>query len=400
MITNTKLLSLYQTFTKNTSTTNQTLGQQLLNDSVRTVCSLNGGKWPFLEFEAPVQTVANQEYVAMPNNMRKVISFRYVQGSDPNTNSNFLPRVIFDPQWWELVLATRLGSSDWPYYAYQQDRNLLFRPIPSTGGNYVMLRGRRNIKDMTIADYTTGTIATIPFSASFTAVLADAATSGTLSSNWTLPTGIYTLVFDNTNTRLVTLTNGSDAVSWTEPLTASAGASIEVRTDTGGSIITATGTTFTQDMVGRWLQITQTTASNGGDGAWYEIGNYYSATVIGLKNPYLGEDITAGTAAYTIGQCSPLPEAYQIAPVYRAAALYWGVNNPSNPNTQLANHYWKLYDGGVEAGLSKEYGGLISQMQEEANESQEGSYVRPILNDRDMYGIPYWFPWQNATGFN
>lgn len=86
MITWTQSLSLYQTFTKNTSTDNQTLGAQVLNDSVRTVCSINGGKWPFLEVEEYVRTVAGQPFVVIPNNIRKVMSFRYTQGLDPETD--------------------------------------------------------------------------------------------------------------------------------------------------------------------------------------------------------------------------------------------------------------------------------------------------------------------------
>ena len=374
----------------------------MLNDSIRTICSINGGKWPFLEVEEVVQTIADREYVTIPNNIRRVMSFRYVQGENPNTDANIIPRVIFDSEAWERVLAARLGTSSWPWFAYQKDRQLIFRPIPSQDSNLVALRGRVNITDMSIADYTTGTITSVPYNTTFTGVVADGATSATLSSVWPLATGLYTLVFSNGNERVTALTNGSDAVTWDTPLTSASTASVTIGTETGGSIVTATGTTFTLDMVGRWIRITQTTAANGGDGAWYQVGKYYSATVIGLKTPYQGTAISAGTAAYTLGQVSVLPEAYQLAPVYRACALYWGVNNPGNPNTSLSNHYWRLYDGGVEAGLSKEYGGIIGQMQEEANESMEGPYISPLPRVSDGSGTvpPYWSPFTQATGLS
>lgn len=401
MLTYTQSLSLYQRYTKNTSTDNQTLGAISLNDSIRTVCSINGGKWPFLEVEEVVQTIADREYVTIPNNIRRVMSFRYVQGDNPNTDANIIPRMVFDSESWERVLAARLGTSSWPTFAYQKDRQLIFRPIPSQDSNLVALRGRLNITDLSIPDYTTGTVTSVPYTTTFTGALADAAVSGTLSSNWSLPTGLYTITFDNTNERVTLLTNGSAAVTWVTPLTSAAGATATFGTATGGSIVTASGTTFTADMVGRWLQITQTTAANGGDNAWYQIGNYYSATQIGLKTPYQGEAITAGTATYTIGQVSPLPEAYQMAPIYRACALYWGVNNPGNPNSTLANYYWRLYDGGVEAGLSKEYGGIIGQMHEEANESQEGPYMSPLPRVGDSnVGVAYYNPFQQASGLS
>lgn len=400
MLTYTNALNLYQTFTKNTSTANQTTGAQFLNDSIRTICSLQGGKWPFLEVEEEVQTVANQDYVVIPNNIRKVMSFRYTQGDDPNTDATYIPRVLFDSEAWERVLAARLGTSNWPWYAYQKDRNLLFRPIPSQDGNLISLRGRVNLRDLSIADYTTGTIVSVPLTQTLTGAVASGDTSATLSSNWTLATGVYTMFFDSGEHRLVVLTNGAATVTWSVALTEAATTAVTVGTSTGGDIVTGTGTTFTLDMVGRYIRITNTTAANGGDGFWYKIGAYYSATVIGLTTPYQGTSIVAGTAAYTLGQVSILPEAYQIAPVYRSAALYWGINNPANPNTALANYYWRLYDGGVEAGLTTQYGGLIGQMLEEANESQEGPYMAPLPRRGDAVpdAIPFFNPWQQAGG--
>lgn len=397
MLTWTQMLTQYQTFTKNTSATNQALGATNLNDSIRTVCSINGGKWPFLEVEEVVQTVADQDYVEIPNNIRRVMSFRYTQGDNPNTDATYIPRVLFDSEAWERVLAARLGTSSWPWYAYQKGTRLLFRPIPSTDGYLISLRGRANIRDLSIADYTTGTVSAVPFTASFTGVVASGDTSATLSGAWSLPTGVYTVIFSSGEKRLATLTNSATTCVWTNALTESATASITVGTDGGGSIVTGSGTSWTLDMVGRVIRITETNAANGGDGMWYKIVAYYDSTHIGLDKPYQGTAISAGSAAYTIGQVSLIPEAYQMAPVYRAAALYWGINNPSNPNTALSEHYWRLYDGGVEAGISRQYGGIIGQMQEESNESMEGPYMSPLprrddWNDRNT--IPFYNPWQ------
>lgn len=58
----------------------------------------------------------------------------------------------------------------------------------------------------------------------FTAALA-AAEAGTLTSNWNLSTGSYTLTFSDGSTRTATLTNGSAAVTWTGAVTATANAS-------------------------------------------------------------------------------------------------------------------------------------------------------------------------------
>jgi hypothetical protein len=158
---------------------------------------------------------------------------------------------------------------------------------------------------------------------------------------------------------------------------------------------------MTQSFVGRFIRITETTAANGGDGAWYEIGTVTNATTINLVKPYQGTSIVAGTAASIIGQVPFLPEAYQMAALYRTLALWFQINDPLH-NEQRSNSYWRLYDGGVEAGLSKEYGGFIGQMLEEAGESAEGAYVSPADFEGGSNGIfpPYWQPWQQASGFN
>lgn len=400
MLSYTSGLALYQTFTKNSSPENQTLGAQQINESIRTICAINGGKWPFLEVEQEVQTVANQEFVTVPTKIRTVMSFRYTQGDNPNTDATYVPRMIFDSEAWERVLAARLGTSNWPWYAYQKDRRLTFRPIPSQTGNLISLRGRASVTDLSIADYTTGTVASVPLVITLSGAVLAGATSATLNAVWALPTGVYTMFFDTGEQRVVALINGANSCTWTEALAEPAGTSTTVGTALGGSIITGATTVWTLDMVGRWIRITQTTAANGGDERWYQITNLYSATAIGISTPYEGTAITSGTAAYVIGQVSVLPETYQIAPIYRAAAIYWGINNPTNPNTALANHYWRLYDGGVEAGLSVQYGGLIGQMQETYNQSQEGPYMSPLpRNGGDLPdGPPFWWPFQNASG--
>lgn len=103
----------------------------------------------------------------------------------------------------------------------------------------------------------------------------------------------------------------------------------------GSATITGTGTTFTQSMVGRWLQIAESDTANKGDGYWYKILSYSSATVITLERAYQGTAITAGNASYTIAQCSLLPEQYQDLPVYGALRTYYTSVEPDTSKAQL-----------------------------------------------------------------
>lgn len=319
----TSLRNLYSKFTQNTTTNNLTDGDGYINDSLRTVYNLRGGKWWFLETTKTVSTVAGQREYQVPNDLRKVMDL-YVTVGD----TIYMPEPVFDPNRWKLILAYRMGTSDVPLFYYRQGNKVAFAPIPASNGNTITFRGRKQYGDLNAADYTTGTIAAIA---------------------------------------------------------------------NGATTVTGTATAWTSGMAGRWIRITSTAAANGGDGEWYEISSITDATTLELVKPYQGTSIVAGTAAYTIGQMSEIPEAYDTAPVYRAAALYWTANG----ELARANQYWRQYDGGYEAGLTKVYGGLIGQMLENEGETIEGTYLAPFGSQANVVNTGTWFsPWQSdASGF-
>lgn len=299
-----------------------------INDSVRTICNLQGGKLRFLETTKDLLTVANQEGYLIPNGFRKLIDLYVITpGSDPNTNTKWLPEMIFDPTKWKWVKALNLGYSDVPYFTYVENQKVLIQPIPSADGNTIVLRGRLQTSDLTKADYTDGDI--------------------------------------------VSIAN-------------------EDTTVTGGS------TSWNSSMNGSYIQIAETSTANGGDGFWYQIDTVTDTTHLELLKPYEGTAIVAGTASYTIGQCSVIPEAYDVAIVYRSTALYWQNQN----DLVRAKTYWLMYDGGNEAGYNAAYGGLIGQMLANEGETEEGSYLHPFDGFRNNQPqIPYYLPFQDATGF-
>lgn len=311
------LTALGNSITGASSTADQTLIGQYINDSIRTIATMRKGKWPWLETTETVATVAGQSYVMISQRIRKLTSLLF-----SGTNIYYPVTPIFDADKWNQVVASRLGSSDVPLFTYIQDRTVNIAPTPATTTNSVIMRGRLNIRDLTAADYT-----------------------GNIS----------------------TATSGSTA-------------------------ILGNATTFTAAMVGRYLRITN--SATGGDGFWYKIAAYTDATHITLETPYEGTTLAAGSYAFTVGEMSPIPESYDIAPVYRAVALYWA----SKENFTLANSYWKMYDCGKEAGLlstSDEPGGLIGAMLEEAAGTMEVSYIPPNgIRMADPNNPP-----QNLSGF-
>lgn len=169
-----------------------------------------------------------------------------------------------------------------------------------------------------------------------------------------------------------------------------------VTTATNGSTALVINAGGLVSMAGKYIRITNTGVANTGDGQWYEIASA-TATTITLVAPYEGTSIVAGTAACVIAQMTPIPDAYDMAPIYRTLALFYQVNAPESP--RIYQTYWKLYDGGQEAGLSTLVGGLVGQMLESEGESIEGAYVAPILNGDQSSYAPYYEPYQDATGF-
>ncbi len=317
----------YQDLTKNNTSANVTAGNQFINDSIRTICNLQGGKLRFLEATKDILTVAGQEKYQIPNGFRKIIDLYVTLTPDINRPTIYMPEMVFDPTKWKLIKAYHLGSSDVPYFTYVENQTLAFQPFPATSNNTITIRGRLNTKSLSIDDYTVGTI--------------------------------------------VSIANGD-------------------------TVVTGSGTVWTADMVGRYIQITETTAANGGDGFWYQIGSFTNATTIGLLKPYEGTSISAGSATYTIGQCSVIPEAYDIAVLYRSVALYW----QKQGELITAKTYWLQYDGGNEAGYSNTYGGVIGQMLATEGETEEGTYVPPFGSGQIFPQAPYYQSFQDASGFN
>lgn len=299
-----------------------------VNDSIQTICNLQGGKLRFLEAIKDIYTIQNQEGYQIPNGFRKLIDIYIYSGDGTNTSDViYSPPMIFDPVRWKRVLQYKLGYGNVPYFTYIENTSLKIQPIPSQNGNLIRLRGRLRTRDLSIADYTTGSIVSIA---------------------------------------------------------------------NAGTAVIGTGTVWTKEMVGSYIQIAVTQAANGGDGFWYQIGEWTDATHITLTKPYEGTSISGGTAVYTIGQCSPVPEAYDVGIAYRATALYW----QNQGDKERAKVYWMMYDGGMEAGLRDEYGGLMLQMLSNEGETEEGAYVPPASSTQNLPQAPYYFPYDLGTGFN
>lgn len=322
MKTYTQALSLLNSLSKTdpVDTTSTNILSDLYNGSIRTICNIRGGKWWFLEATKTIATVASQMDYPMPASIRKLTDLYVTVGT-----TVYRPEPVYDAEQWSKILQTQMASSDIPQYFYPNGNLISIYPAPSSTAGTITVKGRRNIIDQSIADYTTGTISAVT---------------------------------------------------------------------TGTKVITGSGTVWTSQMVGRFIKINLANTVNTGDGMWYEIAQVTSATSLTLVANYEGPTISGGSIIYTIGQVSPIPEAYELAPIYRTLAIFLQKDDPTHQG--IADAYWRLYDGGQERGLSNMVGGLVGQMLENEGASFEDVYISPNSRDNLDPNNPPRYP---LTGF-
>ena len=118
----------------------------------------------------------------------------------------------------------------------------------------------------------------------------------------------------------------------------------------GSVALTHSGTSFTPQMVGRWVQIT-----DGTDGKWYRIASYSSSSVLNLENYY--EGIAGSGRAFRIGEVMKIPQAYQDAPVYYACDRFYQTQN----DQKTAQSYQIRFDMKVKSA-KETYGRSTSRM--------------------------------------
>lgn len=249
-------------------------------------------KFNFLEASLYSSTVASQQFYELPKNFGKLKSITVTIGT-----TKYQPILITSRELWDKINATTSITSDVPEYCFIFDKQIGFYPKPSSATtNAIYLQYHKTLKDLSIADYTTGTIVSIA---------------------------------------------------------------------NGGTAVVGSGTTWTVKMAGMFIQITDSSTANTGDGEWYEIESVESATTLTLKVPYQGLSIAAGSGAYTIGQVSLLPEDIQILPVFQALIPYFTSVKPDTAKLSI-------------------YKGLAKEMEDSMMENYGSNSISPVCSTEDF----------------
>lgn len=254
MLTFTEQKTLYQTLTEDSSQKNQDLFDVIINEKNRNI--LSSYNWPFLERSADISTVASQQFYNVPYNYKKGINVTVTVGT-----TKYSPIQAPNRAFWDNLNSTTSQTSDFPQYWFEYNGKIGIFPTPSSSSNTITVNYKVRVKDLSLADYTTGTI--------------------------------------------TTATNGSTA-------------------------IVGDSTVWTPKMAGLSFRIDDSLTANTGDGEWYEIASITDNTNLVLLNEYQGISIAAGSATYTIGQISQLPEDYHLLPVYEMVEEYWDKEGDRN----------------------------------------------------------------------
>lgn len=186
-------------------------------------------------------------------------------------------------------------------------------PIPSTAGNTITLNYKRKVADLTYEDYSVGTLATMP--------VASTAVTGTTTA-W---------------------------ISGGFPQTA--------------------------DLTFQNLKLRADPAT-GGDGIWYPIQSFTSATAVTLVNPVINAPNVTASTTYTIGQFPLLDEDFHDMIVHGALMVYFSsvVSDDSK-----YKKFKELYDSRLT--LLAEYSGEKTY---HVDLSRNANYMNPNLFNQNI----------------
>lgn len=146
----TTLRNQFGTLTNNTASTNLTLGDQLINDSLRYLTT----KYFFNERSQviPGGTIANTQFYPLPYNIKTIINVYITVGSIRYQLTEAPTRQFWD----SLNFVTY--TSDIPQYYFIYNKQIGVFPTPSSSSNAITVNYKTRLRDLTQADYTTGTV--------------------------------------------------------------------------------------------------------------------------------------------------------------------------------------------------------------------------------------------------
>jgi len=135
--------------TGNTSIENLDYGLGLVNDSLRYLTS----KFYLNERSYTTTTVAQQQFYRLPPQVKELINLTVTIGS-----VKWIPNVCPTRDYWDSLNVITFYQ-DFPSFFFVYDGQVGIFPTPASSGNTIEMHYKTRIKDLSQADYTTGTVA-------------------------------------------------------------------------------------------------------------------------------------------------------------------------------------------------------------------------------------------------
>lgn len=150
MITFTSRRNLYGKWTNNETSANLTLGDQVMNFADKYLIQ----RFNLNERSKTTTTVASQQFYTLPYNYSKIIDVTILVGS-----LLWTPKAISSREQWDMLNMSQAVTNNYPAYYYVYNNQLGFYPKPTSDGNTITYNYKIRTKDLSQADYTTGTVA-------------------------------------------------------------------------------------------------------------------------------------------------------------------------------------------------------------------------------------------------
>lgn len=147
--------NLYGSLTQNTTSGNLTLGDQLINDSIRSLCSMRD--WPFLERLRTKLTTASTQFTELPYDCEQV---REVSVIPTGGTTRYRPRLSPSAEHWDELNMTPF-TSDIPEWYFIRNGQIGLWPTPTSTGNTIYITQKTRVIDLSIADITSSTVTSI-----------------------------------------------------------------------------------------------------------------------------------------------------------------------------------------------------------------------------------------------
>lgn len=145
--------NLYGTLTKNTSAANLTFGDEIANDDYRALCAMRD--WPWLNRLRTITTVSETQFYNLPYDcdlVREVFLIistkRYVLKKSPSREH------------WDSLNASSFSADIAEWYTIFNGQIGIW-PKPASSSNTINIIQKSRVIDLSVADYTTGTIVSV-----------------------------------------------------------------------------------------------------------------------------------------------------------------------------------------------------------------------------------------------